>query len=64
MKWLKTFASDQKRDVYFMGNSAGNIYILTFLFKPRFLKQRLSYFFREKSITLKGVIKVAVPCHF
>jgi hypothetical protein len=64
MKWLETFASDQKRDVYLMGNSAGGVHISTFLFEPRFLEQRLSYFSGEKSITLKGAIEVAVPCHF
>ena len=64
MKWLEGLGSEGPRDVYLMGNSAGGVHVSTFLLEPSFLDQRKSYSSGKSSVTLKGVIEVAVPCHF
>lgn len=64
LKWLEKYRPGNKRDVYLLGNSAGGVHASTFLLDPIFLEQRKSYQSGEKSITLKGVIEMAVPCHF
>jgi len=53
-----------KRDVYLVGNSAGGVHASTFVLGEKFLAQRKRLLAGEKGIVLKGLVNVAVPCHF
>ncbi|CAL3963362.1 hypothetical protein PZA11_001006 [Diplocarpon coronariae] len=64
--WLEGFMQGPgARDVFLMGNSAGGVHVSTFLLEPRFLEQRLRYSGdREGGLVVRGVVQLAVPCHF
>ncbi|KAK2629878.1 hypothetical protein QTJ16_000698 [Diplocarpon rosae] len=66
LRWLEGFVPGPgSRDVYLMGNSAGGVHISTFLLEPRFLAQRRRYADEgEGGLVWRGVVQLAVPCHF
>jgi Carboxylesterase family len=45
-----------KRDLFLLGNSAGAVHVMTFLFEPQILKS-------VGDANLKGVILLSPPCH-
>lgn len=63
LRWIDGFMEGE-RDVFLMGNSAGGVHVSTFLLEPRWLEQRLKYAEGKKGILLKGIVELAVPCHF
>lgn len=67
LQWIEKYLAEkgiEKRDVFLMGNSAGGVHISTFLFEPRWKEKRLGLVGDGGRIKLRGVILVAVPCHF
>ncbi|KAG4434389.1 hypothetical protein IFR05_010122 [Cadophora sp. M221] len=72
LEWVDGFMKDDGkgeggREVYLIGNSAGGVHVSTFLLGEEFAETRRRYAIRNKKwkgVVLKGVIHLAVPCHF
>ncbi|KAH7310129.1 Alpha/Beta hydrolase protein [Rhexocercosporidium sp. MPI-PUGE-AT-0058] len=63
LEWLCGFM-EEERDVYLLGNSAGGVHISTFLLSEIWVEQRRRYAAGGEGIVLKGVVNLAVPCHY
>lgn len=64
LEWVDGFMEGE-REVYLMGNSAGGIHVSTFLLAEEFAEARGRYTVGSgKGVVLKGVVDLAVPCHF
>ncbi|KUJ15464.1 alpha/beta-hydrolase [Mollisia scopiformis] len=67
LKWVeKEFGGGEegKRDVFLVGNSAGGVHASTFVLGEKFAEQRKSLVSGKGGVVLRGLVNVAVPCHF
>jgi len=67
VEWVKSKygAGNGSRDVFLMGNSAGGVYVATFMLEPRFASLRASISTGiVGGVSLRGYILLAVPFDF
>ncbi|MCJ1313031.1 hypothetical protein MMC25_006707 [Agyrium rufum] len=64
--WAKKhFGTEQKRDLYIMGHSAGAVHTATFFLDPTFQDIRDSVpYDAEEGVALKGILLLSPPAHF
>ncbi|KAI9877245.1 MAG: hypothetical protein M1823_007135, partial [Watsoniomyces obsoletus] len=58
--------SEEPRDLFLMGNSAGGVHVSTYLFSRVFAESRKHILKQEVEsvLRLRGAILLSVPCHF
>ena len=57
IQWIAKNLGSEKRELFVMGNSAGAVHVMTFLFEPQILRSV------GHDVDIRGVILLSPPCH-